>query len=312
MKAKVAVVGLGVLMSTAGFGAMAHAQAAIVNIPAPPSAASAVAVKVGNLVSVGQTGAGATQGGSTASAKPIAVAGVPILSGTKATSKTGSGAAFDTGETQIGRLAVAPWATDVKSDQASSSAALATAKLNGVGDLAVAPSFSFASWTPGKSNSSSVSDGAVLHLGDQTIKILHSESSATGYGKTYLVQLFGNNIGVTNAKGCMLDLGPLANVGCLSALNGVGSNASVAQALIGKAPFGKVIAAAATGGSGHAVLDSAVKGTELTRAPSGNLLARTGTSALLMAAIGMLLIAAGMVTRFGSREVALLPSTPRP
>ncbi|MEY2419783.1 MAG: hypothetical protein QOG90_2463 [Actinomycetota bacterium] len=311
MKAKAAVVGLGVLMSTAGFGAMTHAQASIINIPAPPSAANAVAVKVGNLVSVGQSGAGATQGGATASAAPISIAGTPILAGTKVTNKSGSGAAFDTGKTQLGQVAVLPWATDVASDHSSSSSAVATAGLNGVGDVAVAPSFSFASWTPGKSNSSAVSDGAVLHLGDYTIKVLHSESSASGYGKTYLVQLFGHEIGTTNASGCMLDIGPLANLGCLKALNGVGSNATVAQALIGsKAPFGKVIAAAATGGAGQAGLSSAVKGTELTRAPSNSLLARTGTSALLMIALGMLLIAGGMVARFGGREVAVLPARP--
>jgi len=315
MKAKAAVVGLGVLMSTAGFGAMAHAQAAIINIPAPPSAATAVAVKVGYLVSVGQTGAGSGQAGSTASAAPIAIGGKPILSGTQATPKSGSGAAFDTGKTQIGQLAVLPWATSVAPDHASSSAALASATLNGVGDVSVAPAFSFASWTPGKSNASSVSDGAVIHLGEFTIKVLHSESAASGHGKTYLVQLFGNNIGTKGANGCMLNVGPLATVGCLKALNGVGSNASVAQALIGaNAPLGKVIASAATGGAGTATL-STVKGTELTRAPStaaGSLLARTGTSALLMIAVGMLLIATGLVARFGGRQPAVVFATPRP
>jgi len=302
MKAKAAVVGLGVLMSTAGFGAMAHAQAAVINIPAPPSAASAVAVKVGSLVSVGQTGATASGVGSSASAAPISIAGTPILAGTKPTTKSGSGAAFDTGKTQLGQVAVLPWATNVAPDHASASSAVATAGLNGVGDVAVAPSFSFADWTPGRSNSSAVSDGAILHFGDYTIKVLHSESSASGQGKTYLVQLFGQNIGVTNAKGCMLDLGPLANVGCLKALSGVGSDATVAQALIGSnAPFGKVIAAAATGGADTAQLSSAVKGAELSRAPSGSLLARTGTSALLMIAVGMLLVAAGMTARFSTR-----------
>ena len=302
-------------MSTAGFGAMAHAQAAIVNIPAPPSAATAVAVKVGNLVSVGQTGAGSGQAGSAASAKPIAIGGTPILSGTKTTSKSGSGAAFDTGKTQLGQLAVLPWATSVAPDHASSSAAVATAALNGVGDVSVAPSFSFASWTPGRSNSSSVSDGAVIHLGDFTIKVLHSESTAAGHGKTYLVQLFGNNIGAKSANGCMLNVGPLATVGCLQALNGVGSDASVAQALIGaNAPLGKVIAAAATGGQGVS-LDTAVKGAELTRAPSvrsTHVFARTGFSALLMIALGMLLVATGLVARFGGRQPALHPLNVRP
>ena len=304
MKAKAAVIGMGVLLSSAGFG-MAHAQAAIVNVPAPTGSAGAVAVKVGNLVSVGQTGATAGQNGATASAAPITVGGKPLLTGVTKTTQSGSGALYDSGKTQVGQIAVAPWSTDVASDHSSGSSALATAALNGVGDIAVAPSYSFASWTPGKSNSSAVSDGAVIHFGQYTIKVLHSESSASGFGKTYLVQLFGKNIALTDSKGCLLDVGPVATVGCLQAIKGVGSDAEVAQALIGSnAPFGKVIAAAATGGAGS-TLNSSVKGAELSRTPTGNLLARTGTSALLMIAVGMLLVAAGMVARFGSRPEAL-------
>jgi hypothetical protein len=211
---------------------------------------------------------------------------------------------YDTGKTQLGQVTVMPWSTDVAPGHASGSSAVATASLNNVGDVAVAPSYSFASWSPAKSNAASVSDGAVLHFGDYTIKVLHSESSSSGFGKTYLVQLFGHDIALTDSSGCMLDLGPVAAVGCMQALKGVGSDAEVAQALIGSnAPFGKVVAAAATGGAG-AQLTSAVKGADLSRAPSG-LLARTGTSALLMIAVGMLLVAAGMTARFGSRPEVL-------
>jgi hypothetical protein len=285
---------------------MAHAQAAIVNVPAPTGSAGAVAVKVGNLVSVGSTGATAGQSGATASAAPISIGGTPVLSGVTKTTQSGSGSLYDSGQTKLGQVTLLPWSTDVGSDHASGSSAVATAALNGVGDIAVAPSYSFASWTPAKSNSSAVSDGAVIHFGKYTIKVLHSESSASGFGKTYLVQLFGKNIALTDSKGCLLDVGPLATVGCLQAIKGVGSDAEVAQALIGSnAPFGKVVAAAATGGAGS-TLTSNVKGAELSRTPTGSsLLARTGTSALLMIAVGMLLVAAGMVARFGSRPEAL-------
>jgi hypothetical protein len=312
MKTKAAVVGLGVLISTAGFGAMTHAQAALISVPAPTGSAGAVAVKVGDIVSVGQTGATSGQGGSTASAAPITIGGKPVLSGVTKTATSGSGALYDSGKTPLGQVTVLPWATDVAPDHASGSSAVATVALpNDAASLAVAPSYSsysFASWTPSKSNAAAVSDGAVLRIGDYTIKVLHSESSSSGFGKTYLVQLFGHDIALTDSKGCLLDLGPVANVGCLQALKGVGSDAAVAQALIGSnAPFGKVVSAAATGGAG-AQLTSAVKGAELTRAPSGSLLARTGTSALLMIAVGMLLVAAGLTARFGSRiEANALP-----
>jgi hypothetical protein len=287
---------------------MAHAQAAIISVPAPTGSAGAVAVKVGNLVSVGQTAATAGQNGATASAAPITIAGKPIGAGVTKATTSGSGAAYDSGQTPIGQLQVLPWATNVSSDHSSGSAAVAVAELpNNAAGLAVAPSYSFASWTPSKSTSSAVSDGAVLHFGQYQIKVLHSESSASGFGKTYLVQLFGKNIALTDSKGCMLDVGPLAKVGCLQALKGVGSDAEVAQALIGtNAPFGKVIAAAATGGS--AQLASAVQGADLARTPTAHsLLARTGTSSLLMIAVGMLLVAAGMVARFGSRRLEVLP-----
>jgi hypothetical protein len=285
---------------------MAHAQAAVINVPAPTGSAGAVAVKVGNLVGVGQTGATSGQGGSTASAAPITIGGKPVLSGVTGTTKSGSGAAYDSGKTQLGQVTVLPWATEVGSDHASGSSAVATASLNGVGDIAVAPSYSFASWTPGKSNAAAVSDGAVLHFGKYTIKVLHSESSSSGFGKTYLVQLMGHDIALTDSKGCLLDVGPVATVGCLSAINGVGSDAEVAQALIGSnAPFGKIVAAAATGGAGASL--TSVKAAELSRAPSASLLARTGTSALLMIAVGMLLVAAGMTLRFGSRNLEALP-----
>jgi hypothetical protein len=309
MKAKVAVVGFAVIASTVGFGALGGASAVTVSLPAPPAAASGVAVKVGNLVSVGQTGAVAGQSGGAASAKPVAIAGTPILSGTKATTKSGNGAILDTGEQALGRIMVGPWSTAVAPGQASSSAALAAAKLNGVGDVAVAPSSSLATWTPSRSSSSAVSDGAVLHLGDQTIKILHSESSANGVGKTYLVQILGHSIATTDSSGCMLDLGPVATVGCLTALSGVGADASVANALIGnKIPLGKVVSAVASGGVGTAASGPAsVLGTDVSRSNNG-LLARTGTNILTLFAFGLLLTVAGLVARRGSRQqLAMVP-----
>lgn len=298
------------LMSTAGFGAMTNANAAIVAVPAPPAVSEAVAVKVGDIASVGETGAASGQNGSVASAAPITIAGQPVLGGTKGTTASGSDSLLDTGETQLGRVAVLPWSTDVRSGQSSSSAAVATAKINNVGSVAVAPSSSFASWTPGQSNASAISDGAILQLGDYTIKVLHSQSNSSGKGRTYLVQIFGSDIGMTDANGCLLDLGPVAAVGCLNALSGVGAEAAVADVLMGKTPFGKVVSAGASGGSGR-TLNTDVLGADTSRGPVAQLLARTGQNALMIIAVGLLMIAGGMTAIYGSRKPAMVPTTPR-
>lgn len=307
MKARIAVLGTGVLLSSAGFGMM-HAQAATIEVPAPSAVATAVAVKVGDIASVGETGAQATESGSGATAKPIALGDTPLLSGTGLTSKTAEGSFLDTGDTALGRVAVAPWSTTVGSQHASSSAALATAELNGVGDVAVAPSSSFAMWTPAKSNSSAVSDGAVINLGEYTIKVLHAESGSSAKGKTFLVQIIGRDLALTTSEGCLLDLGPVATVGCLQALSGVGSDADIAKAIIGEnGPVGKVVAASAKGGAGVAA-SSSVLGQQVSRAANATpLLARTGTSALVLIAFGLMLIVAGATALHGNRHMRLVP-----
>lgn len=312
MKAKVAVIGAAVLASTAGFGALQHAQAAQVAVPAPKGVGSAVAVQVGDLLGLGKTDANSGAKGPSASAQPISLGNSPLLAGVKDATKSASGALLDTKETPIGRVAVAPWSTDVKGNQAQSTAAVATAKLNGIGSVAVAPSSALALWSPAKSSSKAVSDGAVIKLGDFTLKILHAESSDSGRGLTYLVEIMGKQIGTTNAKGCMLDVGPLATVGCLQALNGVtgSADANVAQALLGdKSPVGKVVAATTQGGIGTAAATpTAVLGKDVSRsATSSGVLARTGMNLLMIFAFGLLLAVAGAVAISQSRAFATLP-----
>jgi hypothetical protein len=242
---------------------------------------------------------------------PISIAGKPVLAGVKDTTKTASGNAFDTGATQLGRVVLAPWSTNVGPNQASSSSALATAALNNVGDVAVAPSSSFATWTPGASNSSAVSDGAIVHLGSTTIKVLHSESNSSGKGRTYLVQINDTILGATDASGCMVDLGPVATLGCLKVLGGTGSSAAVVQALIGQnAPFGKIVAAAASGGVAQtaSAVPSSVLGTDLSRGTSKPL-ARTGMNILELVAFGMFLSVLGATAVFASeRKLSLVPA----
>jgi hypothetical protein len=312
MKAKIATVGFGVLLSTAGFGVMGHANAALVNIPAPPAVATGTAVKVGDLLSVGDTGATAGQTSQTAAAAPITLAGKPILGGTAGTTASGKDALIDTGETQLGRITVGAWNTNVSPGQAAGNASVATAKLNGVGDVAVAPSSSLATWNSSQSTASAVSDGAVIHLGDFTVKVLHSQSNSDGRGRTYLVQLLDHEIGVTNSNGCALDIGPLAAVGCLSALSGVSSEADVAQALLGdKVALAKVVSAAASGGKATtANAASSVLSKDISRS-TNSLMARTGTQALLLVALGLLFTVAGATAMYGSRKVALAPATLR-
>ena len=204
--------------STAGFGVLGPSQAAPGAAPAPKGIGGAVAVKVGDLLAVGKTDAVSGPTGQVVSAEPVSIGNAPVLAGVTNATKSATGALLDTGETAIGRVSVLPWETKVGSNQATSSAAVATAKLNGIGSVAIAPSSAYAIWSPAKSSSQAVSDGAVIKLGDLTIKVLHAESSDSGRGLTYLVEILGRRqIGTTNAKGCMLDVGPVATVGCLSA-----------------------------------------------------------------------------------------------
>jgi hypothetical protein len=309
MKAKLAVVGLGAVMSFVGFGALTGADAALVNIPAPTASGEGVGVKVGDLVSVGATGATASQSGSAASAAPIAINGKPVLAGVVNSTTSGSGNALDTGKTPLGQVVVAPWSTNVGTDQASSSSALATAAITDLADVAVAPSTAFARWTPGASNSAAVSDGAVIRLGDMTIKVLHAESNSSGKGKTYLVQIQDLVLGRTDANGCMLDIAPVAALGCLAVLGGTGSDASILQALINETnPLGKVVAASATGGAGKV---TNVLSAETSRAASPSLLARTGQNILMVFALGLLLAVAGATAMFSSSPRRVVPALVR-
>jgi hypothetical protein len=180
-----------------------------------------------------------------------------------------------------------------------------------MGGVAVAPSTSFARWTPGASNSSAVSDGAVLQLGDYTIKILHAESSSSGKGKTYLVQIQDMVLGGTDAKGCMLDIGPVATLGCLAVLGGSGADASILQALINETnPLGKVVAASANGGVGRT---TGVLGTEIGRGAtaSPSLMARTGQNILMVFALGLLFAVAGATAMFHSSQKRVVPALVR-
>lgn len=310
MKAKLAFVSAVAVTSVVGFGALGTATAALVSVPAPPAVATAEAVQVGDLVAVGSTGAFAGQPGASASAAPVAVAGASVLGGTNGTNQSGAGSFFDTGATPIGRVVLAPWSTQVGADQASSSSALAAAGINGVGDVSVAPSSSLATWTPGMSNSAAVSDGAVIHLGTTTIRVLHAESDSSGFGRTYLVQINNMVIGNTDANGCLIDLGSVAAVGCLKVIGGTEATATVLQAVIGSsAPLGKVVAASATGGAGKTSSGPAsVLSADTTRAGAGSLLARTGLDVIELAALAMLLLTAGAIAIHTSgHKLQLIP-----
>src|SRR5437899_249864 len=139
MKARIALVGALAITASVGFGTVARAST-LVTVPAPPAAATGVAVQVGKIVSVGSTGATAGSSGSSATAAPITIGGKAVGAGVTNVTHSGSGSAYDSGPTQLGQVTLLPWETNVKPGQASAYSALGTVRINGIGDITLAPS----------------------------------------------------------------------------------------------------------------------------------------------------------------------------
>src|SRR5437588_10910923 len=99
MRARTAAVA-GLVGITSLFGATAAgATDALVKIPAPPAVGGASAVTVGNLVTIGGTGATASSSQAAAAAAPISILGHPLIGGTQTGTGSKSGALLDTGST---------------------------------------------------------------------------------------------------------------------------------------------------------------------------------------------------------------------
>jgi hypothetical protein len=213
----------------------ARAAEDVIEIPAPPASASAVALKLGSLLDISQTGAVAHD--TNKDPKPEAEASVLRLNeqvllglgGSQEGVGSQGGALIDTGASNPIRLEVAPWATTVEQQNADTvhsngQAALAKANVANVVKAALLHSESDAVWTKGKSTGTAYSNGVELGIADiLSVVLLHSEVNSEGGGNSYLVGLNGTEIGTDSQLGnselCSLDLSLLA-LSCLQADGG--------------------------------------------------------------------------------------------
>ena len=210
----------------------------VIEVPAPPSSASAVALRLGSLLDISKTGAVANDTDSQ-NPQPSADASVlrineQILLGTGGSQKgVGSqdGVLIDTGANNPIRVEVAPWATKVEESSqdpetvhSKAQAALVKANVANVVKAALLHSESDATWTKGKSTGTAYTNGVELGIANAiSVVLLHSEVKSDGTGRSYLVGLNGNEIGTDSQLGnselCSLDLSLLA-LSCLQASGG--------------------------------------------------------------------------------------------
>ncbi|HET6964952.1 MAG TPA: hypothetical protein VFH58_09285 [Acidimicrobiales bacterium] len=223
-------------------------QQSSVSQPAPPGSAEAYAAQVGDVAAISHTKASASSGGDSATADPLELGGNPPAAAFGGTESNGngskSGALLDTGKQPFGRLALTPWTTTNSTSTSNNSASgLADIVWLDLGDtstsqsasLRVLQSQSSASWTPEASTGSASSDGAILDLGGPNglaVDVLHSQTSSSGAGSSYLLSINGNQIGTSDQAGgkCSVDLPGVLSLDCLTASGGLGSNGVLSSA----------------------------------------------------------------------------------
>jgi hypothetical protein len=301
------VVGAGVVVGTTA----AQASDTLIKIPAPPGAASGAAATVGDLVSIGQTDATATQNGASAGSVSVSLGGHTIIGGSQSGPGQNTGALLDTGATPLGRVQVAPFAASVtqtdsrRQADAASAAARADVIDPDVVHVDVLQSASSATHTGQLSSGRAVSDGVVVRVGGPsgtTIRILHSEANSNGTGKTYLLAIGDNAVidGDILAPVCALDLGPVLELACMTVSGGVGGltatdlNAVVAglTATASTASASNGLGTTIGGGEGTRVLASSAPAPQV----AANGLARTGHDLWFLMFVAEALIALGLAT----------------
>jgi hypothetical protein len=198
----------------------------VTTTPAPPGDATASAVDIDGILTIGKTSAHAGSDGAKSSATALAIGGQTVSGG-----DNGTGNLVGTGTTPLGDAEVAPWSASHSGDSATgykSNAEAALAHLNFADVLQIwlFHSKSSATWTQDKSTGDSESDGAELNLADALdVKVLHSEAHSGGQGKSDLLVINGNEIGSSDqADGqCDIDAEPLLHLLCLTASGGTSS-----------------------------------------------------------------------------------------
>lgn len=309
MKGRAVLAAAALAAAAAGLGTTAaHATDTVIRIPAPPGSASGTGATVGGVISIGQTGATATQQDGTANAVSLSVAGKTIIGGTQSGTGQTSGALLDTKNTPLGRVQVAPYSASVTQDgarrqaDASSAAARADVLNPDVVHVDVLQSSSSATHTGPLSAGHAVSDGVVVRVGGPsgtTIRILHSEANSNGQGRTYLLAIGDNAVidGTVLDPVCALNLNPLLDVACMTVSGGVGGlTATDLNAVVAGLTATAVTSSAANG-------VSSVLGTEISRSlpadvasTNGHGLARTGHNVWFMMFVAEALIALGLAT----------------
>lgn len=215
-------------------------------IPAPPSSAEAYAANILNAIAISHTKATAGSGATSGTANVLELGGNPPSSAFGGTQKgpgNSNGVLFDSTQLMIPtsalHLQVAPWSvtnTQAGDGSSSNSSSIADLLVLTLGDTQANPSQSAtvkvlqstsnANWTAGQSTSNATSDGAFVNLGGSgglTIDLLHSDTSSTTPGTSYLISINGNQIPPAGSVGssCALTIPGLLSLSCLTATGGL-------------------------------------------------------------------------------------------
>ena len=218
------------------------ADTTTVVVPAPTSTAAAYAANILNAIAISHTIASAGNNTTQGTANVLEIGGNPLapqLGGTQKGAGSSSGVLLDTAQLMIPtsalQLQVAPWSVvNTQSSSASSSSSIADLLVLTLGDtttansasLRVLQSTSNANWTSAQSTSNATSDGAILNLGGPSglnVDLLHSDTSSTTPGSSYIISINGQQIGTNSQAGgqCALTIPSLLSLSCLTATGGL-------------------------------------------------------------------------------------------
>lgn len=263
---------MGVVAALSLAPSTAYAQEPTGGTPAPNGTARSTVVKVGEILTISETEAEAGPETGRARAGVIYLNGQTVLGtgGEQEGEGSKEGALFDTGETPLGRLQLAPWEVEVTQSESERTARGRSAALDlfvldeDTVSVVLLESESEARHTDGRSSGSSSSDGARLRIGGDLIDVtvLHSEASSENGSKSYILKINDTEIGTDEQLGeiCNLEIPNVAIVGCLQAGGGTGTDGTTtgsADVLTGDVPLPldtTVVGAESSSGQGRAAV----------------------------------------------------------
>jgi hypothetical protein len=292
-------------LSLGGTAAMVSAQE---GTPAPSGTAEAVAAEITEILTIGHTKVEATSDSGTATANALELGGEPPgeeFGGTQEGVGMKEGALLDTGDTELGRLALTPWKAEVRDEEscrtAYGEAALARATVinEETAKVDVLQSSSRARHCDGESTGTSSSDGAVVNVGDGAIMLilLHSGVATGATGESYGVGLNGNNL-LTDEQAsgaCGIEVPAVLALTCLTVGGGEGGlvDATFASVDVGDGSLVGTVSGAKASPGANAPAPAAG---ELPRTGDAAELPRTGGTDLLLG-MGLVLATTGAAIR---------------